>query len=520
MAAPERQSEPAAISTPLSLLWQTDGTDAQTQTPVCADGIVYYAAGKVLHAARGSDGASLWTYEGESDFASSPALGDGSLYIEDGAGIARIDIKDGSLIWRKPVGTPIHSTPVAAGGKLYFGADDGQIYAMDLVSGDVAWTFKADSPITAPAAVCDNGDLLAVSRGNSLYCIDGATGRRKWRASLPVALTAPVYSSGVCYIGAGSDLYGIDPTNGAVRLKVHLDAGITSAPAVSEAGIFITTDDHRCTALSARGSRIWTADIGENSAAPVLTAGKTVVISTQHGVIFACDSRTGKLLWNYVMEPKASAERPRASVFASPIYAASTLYVQSSRCLSAFQAQAADKDSPVVADMIPSGATAVSGARIPFAATVSDQGSGISPSTVVLTVDGAAFDSVHYFAGWNGVRVSADGDAAALKPLADGVHTATLKAADWKGNTVTRTWNFTVDSKVTALPSNAPASRPAPSSGAYSSDPWADTNYPYPRPSPDGDNRLQRQQALQIYQTLMREYQQNGGSLPPLPPSY
>jgi len=518
MAAPDISIEPGGISTPLSLLWQTPGTASTAQLPLSANGSVYYAAGRVLHAVRGSDGASLWTYEGEANFTSAPALCGGSLYIGDGAGITRVDLKNGSLIWKKALGSPVHSTPISADGKLYFGSDDGRVYAMDPISDDLVWTFKASSPVMAQLAVCDNGDLLAASEDNSLYCLSGTTGRRKWRTSLPAVLTSPAYSSGVCYIGAGSDFYGIDSGSGTIRLKVHLDAGITSAPAVSDTGIFITTDDHRCRALSSRGSQIWTADIGDNSAVPVLPAGKSVVVSTQHGVIFAYDSQTGKLLWNYVVQPKALSGQ--MSVPVSQIYVGSTLYVLAGDGgLSAFEAQASDKDSPIVADMLPSSGTPVSGAQVPFAATVADQGSGISPATVSFTVDGVALDSVRYFAAWNGVRVSANPDAASIqKPLTDGVHTATLKATDWKGNTVTKTWNFTVDSKIAAVP--APDSHTKPLSSAYSSDPWTDPNYPYPKPSPDGDNRLQRQQALQIYQTLMREYQQNGGPQPPLPPSY
>jgi len=516
MATPAQSIEPGGISTPLSLLWQTLGTARSTQPPQSANGSVYYAAGKILHAVRGSDGTSLWTYEGEANFTSALALCGGSLYIGDGAGIARVDLKDGSLIWKKPTSAPVHSAPIAADGKLYFGADDGHVYAMDTVSGDVVWTFNAGSSIMAQLAISDNGDLLAASDDNSLYCLAGATGRRKWRTSLPAALTPPVYSSGVCYIGAGSDLYGIDSGSGTIHLKVHLDAGITSAPAVSDTGIFITTDDHRCRALSSRGSQIWTLDIGDNSSAPVLPAGKSVVVSTQHGVIFAYDSQTGKLLWNYVVQPKALSDQANIPVL--PVYAGSTLYVLAGG-LSAFEAKASDRDSPIVADMVPSSGTPVSGAQIPFAATIADQGSGISPSTVSFTVDGVALDSIHYFAAWNGVRVSANPNATSIqKPLTDGVHTATLKAADWRGNTVTKTWNFTVDSKIAAV--SSPDSHTRPLSSAYSSDPWTDPNYPYPKPSPDGDNRLQRQQALQIYQTLMREYQQNGGPQPPLPPSY
>jgi hypothetical protein len=41
--------------------------------------------------------------------------------------------------------------------------------------------------------------------------------------------------------------------------------------------------------------------------------------------------------------------------------------------------------------------------------------------------------------------------AATIRNLSDGRHTVTVVAADWKGNTTTKTWSFTVDNSVVKL---------------------------------------------------------------------
>ena len=69
------------------------------------------------------------------------------------------------------------------GGVVYAGSLDGNIYALDLNSGQPVWEepFAAEKPIRA-APILLEGILVVADRSGNLYGLDPATGDRRWSA--------------------------------------------------------------------------------------------------------------------------------------------------------------------------------------------------------------------------------------------------------------------------------------------------------------------------------------------------
>ena len=66
----------------------------------------------------------------------------------------------GGLRWRVQTDGPVRSSPVAAEGTVYVGSNDGSLYAIDLATGRVHWTFTAGAPVNSTPAVA--GPLVIV----------------------------------------------------------------------------------------------------------------------------------------------------------------------------------------------------------------------------------------------------------------------------------------------------------------------------------------------------------------------
>lgn len=114
-----------------------------------------------------------------------------------------VDIASGQLQWTFPTGAPPRLAPTLWEGKALFGTDEGIVYCLDLKTGKEIWSFEA-----APAkemvmgqgrlislwpvrsgVVVDGGVAYATaglfsSEGVYLFALDAATGELKWRQLL------------------------------------------------------------------------------------------------------------------------------------------------------------------------------------------------------------------------------------------------------------------------------------------------------------------------------------------------
>ena len=118
-------------------------------------------------------------------------------------------------------------------------------------------------------------------------------------------------------------------------------------------------------------------------------------------------------------------------VDAEPIYVDNTLYaLATDGSLTAFQAQAQDRTGPEISNMFPKDGDTVPGTNISYAATIVDEGSGIPPNSVSLTVDGTVLKSVRYSPDRNGIAVTPS--PTPPPPLGDGPHTVVVTATEMR----------------------------------------------------------------------------------------
>lgn len=116
-----------------------------------------------------------------------------SVTAQDAALTAK-EIPDLKLKWAfaYPQATRARSQPTVAGGKIFVGSQDGTVYALDLATGCVHWTFKADaevrSAITISSIPGESGSTEATAFfgdfvGN-VYALNAHTGAPGWKSNL------------------------------------------------------------------------------------------------------------------------------------------------------------------------------------------------------------------------------------------------------------------------------------------------------------------------------------------------
>jgi outer membrane protein assembly factor BamB len=163
------------------------------------NGIIYVGSRDAnLYAIDANTGIKKWSYStnGISLEQSSPTVAHGVGYIGgwyDVPAFSRkgslyaVDAGTGQLVWEKLQNTGISSSPTVANGRLYVTTDDLNLYALDVVSGNILWS-KQILANSASAAVCNGVVYVGGGGSRYFYAFDAANGSEKWRFAVPQGL--------------------------------------------------------------------------------------------------------------------------------------------------------------------------------------------------------------------------------------------------------------------------------------------------------------------------------------------
>lgn len=136
--------------------YTTDCAGGGGRTTVLSQGRLYtrdYFGNLVIDTDKGEATAQHWGY-----FA--PAFGNGSGFFTTRDGwLVATDEHDGQPRWSFRPGPMITTAPLALNGAVYTGTEDGHIYALDGISGDLLWEDTLGAPLAAP----DEHNLTALT---------------------------------------------------------------------------------------------------------------------------------------------------------------------------------------------------------------------------------------------------------------------------------------------------------------------------------------------------------------------
>lgn len=144
-----------------------------------------------------------------------------------------------ALRWTYRAGGAIASSPVVAEGRVFFGSDDQRVHAVELASGESAWSFATEDIVEAPPLYYA-GVVYVGSSDFRLYALDAATGELRWKAETDDKIVGganvAVMSDGSARIVVGSydtKLYGFDAKSGELRWTYETGNYVNGTPAVS-----------------------------------------------------------------------------------------------------------------------------------------------------------------------------------------------------------------------------------------------------------------------------------------------
>ena len=313
-------------------------------SPAVADGSVYIASlDGHLYAVDQETGREKWNFKSRMPIASSPAVDGGTLYFVSSTGaLAAIDVASGAPRWvfatefeRKFEAKNLHgyppaaqtipdawdlftSSPAVAGGSVYFGSGDGNVYAVDARTGVLQWKFPTRDVVHASPAVV-GGTVYIGSWDSYLYAIDAGTGQLRWsfKTGEDPAIhnqvgfqSSPAVVDGTVYVGCrDAHVYAIDAATGRKRWDYPTSKSwVISTPAVRDGTVYAgTSDSARFLALDARTGRLrFHFDAKAYSFSSPALAGGLAYVGNHNGKLYAIDTATGRLAWEFQTEASKS----------------------------------------------------------------------------------------------------------------------------------------------------------------------------------------------------------------------
>lgn len=186
------------------------------------------------------------------------------------AGITPQNVGSLRLAWvfDYPGATRARSQPTVDGDTVYVGSQSGAVYAIDLHSGCLRWSFKADAEVRAAVSIehgASSGEthLYVGDTNGNLYALNAKDGSLRWRSSL----------------------------------ADHKDVTITGSPKLFEGRLFVPMS-----------SREW-----------AVAADPNYSCCTFRGGVAAFDATTGKMLWKSYSIPQAPRDTGKKNGIGVPI---------------------------------------------------------------------------------------------------------------------------------------------------------------------------------------------------------
>ena len=241
--------------------------------------------------------------------AAGPVVTSEQVFATNGQdGIVAYKRSSGQQQWRLRVPHGVSSTPSISGNKLFFGANDGQFYCVDAMTGNVAWTFPLRSEGLA-SPLNDSGIVYVLAGNNTLYALAEDTGRQIWThtrtETTPLSIRAgckPSIHDKTLYAGfADGFLVALSAKDGEVIWERQLNGSprfrdVDASPLIVDDRIYIATYDSGFFALSRKdGQVLWRLEEGGVTAATV--DRDRIYFSTSLGHVLALAKDSGKELW-------------------------------------------------------------------------------------------------------------------------------------------------------------------------------------------------------------------------------
>lgn len=221
----------------------------------------------------------------------------------------------GNTVWSADIGKGHQvAAPLLWNNVVYAPSADGNLYAFDMETGALRWTFNVGSPINSSPLMYYNLIIVAASNGN-IVAVD-QKGAKSWSATVPTTINStPAIRNGLLLIGGGDgSLYALSADGNGQKWKLSVGGTITGSPVATGDQITVTYSDSNpsgggVAAVSYDGALLWKTPTDQTPGSAAKTTDGVAAVSSK-GISLVDDS--GSVKWTTVIDPSTPGISPVA----------------------------------------------------------------------------------------------------------------------------------------------------------------------------------------------------------------
>lgn len=296
----------------LSLLFKLKSRSMVGTTIVTGDNTVFCCTQKgMLQAFNLTKGKEIGLIKIKSTMISAPVYDNRILYfaaIDGKYTIRSYDAAKGKYVWRKNLG--IFESPLTVSGDKLFAANrSGTVYCINKNTGEVIWSFEADSEIFSGLLVTGNM-VYTGSLNGVITSVDYDTGEKIWEYDTGQKLRATPSSDGsrIFWGTLNNNMIALDARSGQKLWQFKTDGAIFTTPSVTGQSITFGCNDGVVYSLDPiTGNEKWRFNVGTVVNTSCITVGSRIFFGALNRIIYALDSTDGTQVWEYPVEGRIIA---------------------------------------------------------------------------------------------------------------------------------------------------------------------------------------------------------------------
>ncbi len=199
------------------------------------------------------------------------------------------------------------------GGHVFFGSVDRHLYCLDAATGERRWRYRAARMFKGSLCIYRNR-IYAVNVDDRIHCLDATTGERVWAFDTGRDCdSSPCVYDGKLYVaGESGYVRCLDPDTGTEHWKVNVGGtgkgtklgsnGAESSVAIDGDQLFVGNYDGEFRCLSPKnGDQQWVFQTGDDTDVSAVIGPELVYTAAEEASphLFCLDRETGKEVWRF-----------------------------------------------------------------------------------------------------------------------------------------------------------------------------------------------------------------------------
>ena len=206
-------------------------------------------------------------------------------------------------LWTFNMGSSIHSSPAIYDDYVYVVSSDGILKAINMGTGEEEWKIDLQSKTNSSPIV--NGNRLYIGCDDGLKAININNHKVAWEYDCKGVESTPFFYKDVVYFGCDDGhLYGLDKSNGDVKLNKKFDGELKSSPIVVNDSIYIGSTNSKLYSIGTDKDKNWDFTTGDEILSSPSYVNETVIFGSTDGSLYCLKESDGSLIWKVNLNNK------------------------------------------------------------------------------------------------------------------------------------------------------------------------------------------------------------------------